>query len=70
MMFLAFTFSHHQQVWNDATFRKMAFDIMVAIGVNITLAEDNLGMNYFDLAAYLGQAIIALEQYDGNCDYD
>jgi hypothetical protein len=66
--FLAVTFSHHQQVWNNATFRKMAFDIMVAIGVNITLDEDNLGMNYFHLAAYLGQAIFALEQYDGNGD--
>jgi hypothetical protein len=50
--------------------RKMAFDIMVAIGVNITLDEDNLGENYFVLAAYLGQAIIALEQYDGNGDYN
>ena len=65
--------NHHKRIWDNATFRKLVLDIMLAIGTNfIILAKSE---HEYDLTgnlvfmSYLGHAISTLEQYDGNGSY-
>ena len=62
----------NRQVCCDATFRKMAFDVMLATGVNIIIMDaDNLGMKVavYLVLYHLGHTISVLEHYDGDGDY-
>ena len=52
---------NYQQVWDNATLRKMALDIMVAIGVNCLMYR-------FAYPLYIAHAIFIFEQYNGNGD--
>ena len=56
------TFDNHRQVWDNATLRKMASDIMVSIGTNYIMSTDNLNNEKKGLAVIIS----VLEQYNGN----
>ena len=53
---------NHQRVWDNATLRKMALDIMLAIGVNFIIFDKVKHKS----ALYFAHAISILEQYNGN----
>jgi hypothetical protein len=57
-------FDNHRQVWDNATLRKLALDIVVSIGTNfIILDKDHHGIKF---ASRLAVTIFLLEQYNGN----
>ena len=51
------TFQLHPEVWNNASHRQMARNVLVCIGTNVLLAPDDLG------ASYITDAIMVLENY-------
>ena len=53
------TFTTHQEVWENESYREMAVNIFIAIGTNSLL--QNVRGGYFLVA----HAIVALENYDG-----
>jgi hypothetical protein len=59
--FILNTFYNHRQVWDNATLRKLALNIVVSIGTNIILGIDNRIK-----LAYLAVTIATMEQYNGN----
>jgi hypothetical protein len=56
------TFDNHRQFWDNAILRKMASDILVAIGTNFIMSTDNLNNETIRLAYIIN----VLEQYIGN----
>jgi hypothetical protein len=44
--FILNTINNHRQVWDNATLRKLALDILLAIGTNIILSTDNRNKSY------------------------
>jgi hypothetical protein len=56
------TFDNHRQVWDNAILRKLALDILVAIGTDFIMSTDNLN----DETIRLAYIINVLEQYIGN----
>jgi hypothetical protein len=62
--FILSTFYNHGQVWDNSTLRKLALDILVAMGTNyIILDTDDHGIQ---LAGRLAITIFMLEHYNGN----
>jgi hypothetical protein len=62
--FILGKFDNHRQVWDNATLRKLALDIVVSIGTNyIILDKDHHGIK---LAGRLAVTIFLLEHYNGN----
>jgi hypothetical protein len=61
--FLSNTFYNHGQVWDNATLRKLALDIMVAMGTNFIIPDTDDNRNK---VAYLALTIATMEQYNGN----
>ena len=60
--YLRDTFTTHQEVWNNESYREMAMNILIRMGTNFMLNNDNEGPR--DVA----KAIVALENYDGSGD--
>ena len=58
------TFDNHRQVCDNATLRKLASDIMVAIGTNFVILDTIDHGN--KLPCLLAMTISVLEQYNGN----
>ena len=56
---------NNRQVWDNATLRKMALDIMLAIGTNFFILDEVKRKNVL----YFAQAISILEQYTGDGKY-
>ena len=54
------TFDIHRQVWDNAILRKLALDILVAIGTNFIMSTDNCNK------VAIPYVINVLEQYIGN----
>jgi len=57
-------FDNHRQVWDSATLRKLASDILVAIGTNFVML--NTIDHGFKFAVLLAMTISVLEHYIGN----
>lgn len=49
----------HPQVWNNECYRKMAVCILIRVGTNMLLSENDAGF-------HLARVIVVIELYDGN----
>ena len=57
-VYLRDTFTTHQEVWDNESYREMAFNIFIAIGTNFMLSNEG--------AQDAATVIVALENYDGS----
>ena len=63
-IFMLDNFDNHRQVWDNATLRKMALDIMLSIGTNdIILDTDDHGIKHAEVLAI---KMSVVEHYNGN----
>jgi hypothetical protein len=62
--FISNIFDNYRQVWDNATLRKLALNILLAIGTNTILGTDDLDLQ--DAMNYLAVTTAVMEQYNGN----
>jgi len=63
---LGILFETHKQVWTNASYRKLARDILIRTATNVLLREDSSIL--WSLSLYSAQALLILEHYNGTDD--